>query len=243
MLWFRLYAEFSADPVVQSLAFEDQRHFVVILCLKCEGLLDRQLPENRREAIIARAIGLDPVASGEAKRRLMEVGLIDKKWQPVAWNKRQFISDDVNSRVRKSRKNKETGNVSVTVKKRYCNAPDTDTDTTSLRSVVGPKRKQNFSPPTQAEVFEYCESRGNSVDAAKWHAYYTSNGWRVGKNPMKDWRGAVRTWEQEGQHKPPQAIQKSNEEWQQAGAKIGITPKHGEQWPDFIGRVRGAVYG
>lgn len=25
-------------------------------------------------------------------------------------------------------------------------------------------------------------------------AYYESNGWRVGKNPMKDWRAAARNW-------------------------------------------------
>ena len=37
--------------------------------------------------------------------------------------------------------------------------------------------------------------RGNSVDAEKFVDYYTSNGWMVGKNQMKDWEAAVRTWE------------------------------------------------
>lgn len=49
--------------------------------------------------------------------------------------------------------------------------------------------------PTIDEVASYCRERGNRVDAQKWHDYYSSNGWRVGKNPMKDWRAAVRTWE------------------------------------------------
>lgn len=52
-----------------------------------------------------------------------------------------------------------------------------------------------FIPPTLDEVKAYCLERKNGVNAQKWHDHYTSNGWRVGKNPMKDWRAAVRTWE------------------------------------------------
>lgn len=49
--------------------------------------------------------------------------------------------------------------------------------------------------PTLDEVKEYCSERGNKVDPERWFDYYTSNGWKVGKNPMKDWKAAVRTWE------------------------------------------------
>ena len=52
-----------------------------------------------------------------------------------------------------------------------------------------------FIPPTQSEVEAYCRERGNSVDAQHFVDYYEANGWRVGRNPMKDWRAAVRTWE------------------------------------------------
>lgn len=52
-----------------------------------------------------------------------------------------------------------------------------------------------FIPPTQSEVEAYCRERGNSVDAQHFVDYYAANGWRVGRNPMKDWRAAVRTWE------------------------------------------------
>lgn len=57
-----------------------------------------------------------------------------------------------------------------------------------------PKQKK-FVKPTLEEVQAYCQERGNSVDAHRWLDYYESNGWKVGKNPMKDWRAAVRTWE------------------------------------------------
>lgn len=63
---------------------------------------------------------------------------------------------------------------------------DTVTDTVSV-----PVNKR----PTLEEVKDYCKERGNGVDPERWFDYYTSNGWRVGKNPMKDWKAAVRTWE------------------------------------------------
>lgn len=59
---------------------------------------------------------------------------------------------------------------------------------------VGEKQKR-FSPPTVEEVKQYCLERKNKVDAERFVDYYTANGWLVGKNKMKDWKAAVRTWE------------------------------------------------
>ena len=55
-----------------------------------------------------------------------------------------------------------------------------------------------FIPPTIEQVTEYCRERNNGVNPVKWFNYYTANGWKVGKNPMKDWKAAVRTWEEGG---------------------------------------------
>ena len=54
-----------------------------------------------------------------------------------------------------------------------------------------------FHPPTVDEVKAYCLERKNRVDPVRFVDYYTANGWKVGKNPMKDWRAAVRTWERD----------------------------------------------
>ena len=62
---------------------------------------------------------------------------------------------------------------------------DTDTDTDSV------KKKH----PTVEEVRAYCEERGNKVDPETFVDFYESKGWLIGKNPMKDWKAAVRTWE------------------------------------------------
>lgn len=105
--WFRLYAEFAHDPEIQALAFEDQRHFVVALCLKCSGILDKDHSADQREKILTRALGLYGTAFHEATRRLVDAGLIDKNWQPCNWKKRQFISDTSTERVRKHRRGKQ----------------------------------------------------------------------------------------------------------------------------------------
>lgn len=58
----------------------------------------------------------------------------------------------------------------------------------------GEKRKR-FNPPTLEEVKQYCQERKNKVDPERWFNYYMANGWHVGRNKMKDWKAAVRTWE------------------------------------------------
>lgn len=63
----------------------------------------------------------------------------------------------------------------------------------TFKKKVAPKKK--FSIPTIEDIKSYCEERGNNVDWHRFHDHYTSNGWKVGKNPMKDWKAAVRTWE------------------------------------------------
>lgn len=52
-----------------------------------------------------------------------------------------------------------------------------------------------FAPPTVEEVRTYCQERHNKVDPERFVDFYASKGWRVGNQPMKDWKAAVRTWE------------------------------------------------
>lgn len=67
-----------------------------------------------------------------------------------------------------------------------------------ISSADKPQKTKRFTPPTVEEVRAYCKERGNNVDAERFVDYYTSNGWHVGKNSMKDWKAAVRTWERQG---------------------------------------------
>ena len=56
-------------------------------------------------------------------------------------------------------------------------------------------KSKRFTPPSREEVQEYIDKNGYSVDAERFIDYYTANGWRVGKNPMKDWKATIRNWE------------------------------------------------
>jgi hypothetical protein len=67
---------------------------------------------------------------------------------------------------------------------------------TEIRAAKPPRTR--FTPPSIDEVRAYCQERGNGVDAERFIDYYNANGWRVGKNAMKDWKAAVRTWEKNG---------------------------------------------
>lgn len=58
---------------------------------------------------------------------------------------------------------------------------------------AAPKQKR-FVPPTVDDVKAYITEKGYAFSAERFVAYYESNGWRVGKNPMKDWKAACRTW-------------------------------------------------
>ena len=57
------------------------------------------------------------------------------------------------------------------------------------------KEISRFQPPTLEEVSSYCSERNKGVDPNKFIDFYQSKGWMVGKNKMKDWKAAVRTWE------------------------------------------------
>lgn len=61
-------------------------------------------------------------------------------------------------------------------------------------SVRGEKTK-HFIPPSVEEVEQYCLERNNNIDAQSFIDFYESKGWMIGKNKMKDWKAAVRTWE------------------------------------------------
>jgi len=49
--------------------------------------------------------------------------------------------------------------------------------------------------PEPEEIAAYCAERQNGIDPEQFYDYYEANGWRMGQNPMRSWKAAVRTWE------------------------------------------------
>ena len=58
------------------------------------------------------------------------------------------------------------------------------------------EKNADFTPPTIEELYEYCESRHNGINPQNFYDYYSAKGWCIGGGgQMKDWRAAVRAWE------------------------------------------------
>jgi hypothetical protein len=91
------------DERLRLLAFEDRWHFVAVLCLKADGLMDDDRSElwERRLAL---KLGVQLRELDEIHRRLSSVGLIDADWQPVKWDELQQRSDSSTERTREWRK-------------------------------------------------------------------------------------------------------------------------------------------
>ena len=79
---------------------------------------------------------------------------------------------------------------------------------------VSKGKNNTFVPPTVDEVRDYCFERNNSVDPEEFVDFYTSKGWLIGKNKMKDWKAAVRTWERSS--KPKKKETNVFDEWRNA---------------------------
>ena len=123
--WFRLYSEFAHDPKVQMLSEAMQRRYVMLMCLRCSEVL-----ETLHETEIAFQLRLSTEELDETKKLFISKNFIDKHWNLLNWDKRQFVSDSSTMRVAKHRnKKKQLSNVDETLQKRPSNAIDTDTDT------------------------------------------------------------------------------------------------------------------
>lgn len=60
---------------------------------------------------------------------------------------------------------------------------------------AAPTTQKRFKKPTIEEIQAYCQEKELEVDSQRFYDYYESNGWKVGKNPMKDWKATLRNWQ------------------------------------------------
>ena len=75
---------------------------------------------------------------------------------------------------------------------------------------IGAKRSR-FTPPTTEEIQAYCNEKHYNVSPEHFIDYYESNGWKVGRNSMKDWKAAVRNWARRDKENQPKGY---NSDWQ-----------------------------
>lgn len=83
---------------------------------------------------------------------------------------------------------------------------------------------RNFVPPTLSEVKAYCQERNNGINPEQFIDFYESKGWFVGKNKMKDWKAAVRNWEQRRKEERGENDRVQETEWDPSKHKFFDLP-------------------
>lgn len=63
-----------------------------------------------------------------------------------------------------------------------------------MRTHASASKVKRFTKPTVAEVEDYCKEINKNINCEEFIDYYDSNGWKVGKNAMKDWKATIRRW-------------------------------------------------
>ena len=81
----------------------------------------------------------------------------------------------------------------------------------NIKKEVPKGTKKKFVPPSVDDVAAYCRERGNNVNAQAFVDFYISKDWMIGKNKMKDWKAAVRTWERSENKGKPKSNNKFNQ--------------------------------
>ena len=133
--------------------------------------------------LIKQQLDADSQRYKEACAARSEAGKKGGRPKTNASDKKQMVSEESKKSKCFSEKAKKADN-------------DNEYDNDLKENTIDGVKEKRFAPPTLENVSEYCREMGyTNVDAARFIDFYTSNGWMVGKNRMKDWKAAVRNWD------------------------------------------------
>lgn len=76
-------------------------------------------------------------------------------------------------------------------------------NTSNINIINNIYNSKNFKKPTLTDIENYINEKDYNMSAESFYDFYESNGWKVGKNPMKDWKAAVRNWNRNETNKKP----------------------------------------
>lgn len=248
--WFRMYTEFATDPLIRMLSFEDRAHFVMALCLKANGTLDKEYasPEVKR-AVLSQLFGLsgrgENNALDAANERVRALGLVDIDWHPLNWEKRQFKSDssDPTAADRMQRYRDRKRNDTVTLRNvtplESESESESDSNTEHMQSAPASRETERSASRSTAcrlpDDFALTEemtayAKGQQCDPARTFEAF-GDYWRAAsgaKARKHDWIATWRTWcrteaDRRGNFKPNQGTFK---------------PSHDAQWSEAKARAR-----
>lgn len=118
----------------------------------------------------------------------------------VNWEDFQVYDEESNQQSSQQINQQLTSN-QPTANQRLTTNKNVKNDKNEKNSICGGQKRSStalkFSKPSFEEVKEYAESIGFDIDARRFIDYYEANGWKVGRNQMKDWKATVRNWKRQ----------------------------------------------
>ena len=145
---------------------------------------------------VYKRIDLDTEAWEETKKQRSEAG---KKGMASRWHNKTITNDnDVITNDNTVITDYNGGYQGITNITDNVNVNVNEND----KDIKEKDKKKSFVKPSVEDVKAYCQKRGNQVDPEQFVDFYESKGWKIGNQPMKDWKAAVRTWERRGSGKP-----------------------------------------
>lgn len=168
---------------VSFMSYEDRGKYITLLCQQHQK---GSIPENHMISICG---SHDSVVMAQFKRDP------DGSY----YNKRMRLEAEKRLNYCQSRANNKSGRPkNKIIRKSYDNhmSLHMENENENENNVFKLEKTAQFKQPTVEEVRSYCLERKNVIDAQKWHDFYSAKGFMIGKNKMKDWKAAVRTWEQ-----------------------------------------------
>ena len=198
------------------------RDSTTLLRTQCDAL--RNLPPEQFYAAVT-AIwdyemdGTDPSDPVAAMAVGMAKPIIDKRAKRAAAG---AIGGSKSKQMEANSKQSE-----ATVKQTEANRPYKDKSIKIKEENIKDKKIKDicrrFTPPTLDEVQGYIQEQGYAIDAHRFIDFYSSKGWMVGKNKMKDWRAAIRGW--------------ASRDKQKQGSKFNNFQESGTDWDDLAYQV------
>jgi hypothetical protein len=162
------------------------------------GLANRaRVPLDSVEKAIGKFLGPDPYSrSPEFDGRRIEP--IDGGWRLLTYSKHRAIRQEEDRReymkgyMRDYRKQSvnNVSNVSHSKPVLAKAEAEAEADKSKVKN-----KSAHFVRPSLEEVAQYVSSRGDKISPEAWMDFYESKGWKIGRDPMKDWKSSVRTWE------------------------------------------------
>jgi hypothetical protein len=171
------------------------------------GLANRsQVSIEMVEAALSKFLSPDQysrTADNEGRR----IEVIDGGWRLLNHEKYRALRDAEERKtyqrdwVNKKRAKKSVDQ--IVDKKVKCRPQSTYTDTDTDTDIKHRGKKKRFSPPSVDEIKLYCKERKNNINPENFKDFYESKGWMIGKNKMKNWKAAIRTWEKNSKDNEP----------------------------------------